>query len=528
MSTEPTEPTSEAAFFTTIRSWKIVRTEPRVFGGVLSGVGARIGLAPVPARLIFVLLALVTGGLALLAYAAAWALLPDADGRIIIQDFGRGTPNVGSLVAIGVIAFIGFFTLDNWGIFNWGNWWNIDAFPDMPGMGNALPRLIALVAILVPLAIIGGIVFAIVWSVRYGKSQNPGAQGYARLPDGTIPEGPAPATPAATPEASERTATDTAQTAPAEATAVNPADSAPVGAVAATAVLAAPATAPAPAYTPPAYSPPVYTAPATTYTPKPRVPGPGKFGYLAALALIPISIAVTLYLSSTDQLGVFPWIAAGVIWVAGLGLILVINALRGRKAGFLGFVSFVALIPIGLTIAAAPQMREYYAEGGWWGWNWVDDGSYHGWNWGNGPVEGAPAPVEPPAPEPAFDPSGAFLDYESVAINGACYKDADAVTPDVSGTVRLSDVAADQTITVTSPDTLLSIPKGTSLKVVNMGGTDGMASAFVSWDDRDLGCELTSVGSPGVQLTNAGAPVLTVLLDDTMTMGYMSLWIEEN
>src|SRR6187431_3441817 len=102
------EPTREAAFFTTIRSWGIVRGDNRVFGGVLSGVGARIGMAPAAARFIFVLIALITGGLGLLAYAAAWALLPDTEGRIIIQDFGRGRPNVGALVAIAILTLIGF------------------------------------------------------------------------------------------------------------------------------------------------------------------------------------------------------------------------------------------------------------------------------------------------------------------------------------------------------------------------------------------------------------------------------------
>ena len=59
---------------------------------------------------------------------------------------------------------------------------------------------------------------------------------------------------------------------------------------------------------------------------------------------------------------------AGVIYVAGLGLILIITALRGRKLGFLGFVSVMALIPVMIAIGTAPQLREHYASGDWRHW----------------------------------------------------------------------------------------------------------------------------------------------------------------
>ena len=114
---------------------------------------------------------------------------------------------------------------------------------------------------------------------------------------------------------------------------------------------------------PAAPGPRVYSAPPTP--PRPRVPGPGKMGYLMALAWIPITLAITLYLSTTDQLAVFPALVAGVIYVAGLGLILIITALRGRKLGFLGFVSVMALIPVMIAIGSAPQLREHYASGDW-------------------------------------------------------------------------------------------------------------------------------------------------------------------
>ena len=85
-----------------------MRGDSRVFGGVLSGVGARIGMAPAPARIIFVVLAVSRVALRCSLYAAAWALLPDSEGRIIIQDFGRGRPNVGALVGDRASRVFGF------------------------------------------------------------------------------------------------------------------------------------------------------------------------------------------------------------------------------------------------------------------------------------------------------------------------------------------------------------------------------------------------------------------------------------
>lgn len=462
-----TEPTHEAAFFSTIRSWGLVRSDRRVMGGVLAGVGQRIGLAAGPARLIFVLIAIFTGGFALVLYAAAWALLPDSEGRIVIQDFGRGRPNVGALVMVGILAVLGLIFLNNRGLFRrWGSW---------DGVGFAvLPHVLILV---IPLLVLAGIVWLIVWAVRSSRSPDRAAHGYARLPDGTIPQ--APASPVVS--AAQAPVPDAVVTAPAE-----------------------PATASGTA------APPVYTAP-----PRPRVPGPGKVGYLLALALIPITIGITLYLHTSHQLAAFPVVVAGVIFVAGLGGILVITALRGRKMGFLGFVSIVALIPVGIAIGTAPQLREHYAAGDWR--EWVD-----GW----GGSVAAPVPEEVFTPEPAFDPSSKFGDYETVAINASCYQD-DYPTPDVEGTVRLSAVTGNQTVEVTSNVTRLVVPKGTSLRIEVAQDPDMPIQADISWPDRGVSCTTTYGASKVITLTNSDAPVLTVSLADTQYVGSMSLWIEE-
>lgn len=50
--------------------------EGRVLGGVCAGLGRRFGIAPWPARLLFVLLLLVVPGSQILIYPVLWILMP--------------------------------------------------------------------------------------------------------------------------------------------------------------------------------------------------------------------------------------------------------------------------------------------------------------------------------------------------------------------------------------------------------------------------------------------------------------------
>lgn len=49
----------------------------RVLGGVIAGIGRRLGIEPWPARLLFVLLLMLIPGSQLLIYPALWILMPD-------------------------------------------------------------------------------------------------------------------------------------------------------------------------------------------------------------------------------------------------------------------------------------------------------------------------------------------------------------------------------------------------------------------------------------------------------------------
>jgi phage shock protein C len=54
-------------------------TDERVLGGVVSGLGRRLGIDPWPARLLFVLVLMLVPGSQLLVYPILWILMPADD-----------------------------------------------------------------------------------------------------------------------------------------------------------------------------------------------------------------------------------------------------------------------------------------------------------------------------------------------------------------------------------------------------------------------------------------------------------------
>ena len=53
--------------------------EGRVLGGVCAGLGLRFGIAPWPARILFVLLLMVIPGSQILIYPILWILMPSQE-----------------------------------------------------------------------------------------------------------------------------------------------------------------------------------------------------------------------------------------------------------------------------------------------------------------------------------------------------------------------------------------------------------------------------------------------------------------
>jgi len=53
--------------------------EDRVLGGVCAGLGRRFGIAPWPARILFLLLLMLIPGSQILVYPVLWILMPSQD-----------------------------------------------------------------------------------------------------------------------------------------------------------------------------------------------------------------------------------------------------------------------------------------------------------------------------------------------------------------------------------------------------------------------------------------------------------------
>ncbi|GAB3544561.1 hypothetical protein GCM10027404_01480 [Arthrobacter tumbae] len=120
---------SGAGFFGWIRSLRVTRGQDRWIGGVATGVSARTGLDVVLVRGLFVVLA-IFGGIGLLAYGLAWALLPEPDGRIHAESAARGSWTSGMTGAL-VVSLLGlwrpnapfFGNTGGFGGFIWSLFW---------------------------------------------------------------------------------------------------------------------------------------------------------------------------------------------------------------------------------------------------------------------------------------------------------------------------------------------------------------------------------------------------------------------
>ncbi|MHA7295371.1 PspC domain-containing protein [Arthrobacter sp. HLT1-21] len=115
-------------FFGWLRGLGTIRGQDRWIGGVATGVATRTGLDPVLIRGILVFLA-IFGGIGVLLYGLAWALLPEPDGRIHLESATRGTWTSGMTGAV-VLTVIGLwrpnlpiFGGDGFGALFWTIFW---------------------------------------------------------------------------------------------------------------------------------------------------------------------------------------------------------------------------------------------------------------------------------------------------------------------------------------------------------------------------------------------------------------------
>jgi phage shock protein PspC (stress-responsive transcriptional regulator) len=154
-------------FFAWLRSLGIVRSDGWL-GGVCGGIALRTGLDPLIVRGIAVVAAIL-GGPALFFYAVAWLLLPDTHGDIHLERMIRGVFDA-PLIAIGVLVALTFVP------FTQGVWWVGD---HVVGSTWWLAAPATVLHVLWNLAIIGAIVWFVVWLVGRVRTTRPGEHPFA-------------------------------------------------------------------------------------------------------------------------------------------------------------------------------------------------------------------------------------------------------------------------------------------------------------------------------------------------------------
>ena len=93
-------------FFNSIRAMNLYRAQPRVLGGVCSGISQRYGIDMTLMRILFIVAALL--GFGGFLYALAWAFLPEVeDGRIHVEQALHGEFTGGLAGAIVLALFSG-------------------------------------------------------------------------------------------------------------------------------------------------------------------------------------------------------------------------------------------------------------------------------------------------------------------------------------------------------------------------------------------------------------------------------------
>lgn len=187
-------------------------------GGVAAGVAARMRVDPLIVRGILVVAALF-GFPVLFVYALAWALLPDVDGRIPLQDALRGQFTTAQ-AGIAICALLGLIPGPLTLILGLPTLWSI------AGVGGSITAL-SLFFFLVGIAVVAGLLFLIVRAARRTPGTAPDASidesgsgpdtqmdeqgvdaaGFAASAPSDLPEAPvAPVAPAADAAADEMAA----------------------------------------------------------------------------------------------------------------------------------------------------------------------------------------------------------------------------------------------------------------------------------------------------------------------------------
>ncbi|MBT2585812.1 PspC domain-containing protein [Arthrobacter sp. ISL-95] len=326
--------TSQQNFFDWIRNQGIRRGPDRWIGGVASGVAHRFGIDPLIVRGIFIVLALFAG-VGVLLYGVAWALLPEPDGRIHVQEAAAGRWSGGMTGAL-ITTIIGLPSLGR-GFWGWG--WD-----GLPGVFWTLFWM-------------GGVFYLIYFLVQRNKApkgtSTVGQQNYSATPYSAAPGGTGYGTPRSF-ASTTTTGTNTGVPVygagqPGSKTYGPPSAGGahgPAGSYGAASGYGAGGRS---GSTPSGPRPPYGPTPPHEWHPKPAAPK--RKG--AGAAIVSVSAGAALLAGGTlkalDAGNVIELGNSGnaVVWATGaavLGLGILIAGLRGRTSGFLGFLAVVALI----------------------------------------------------------------------------------------------------------------------------------------------------------------------------------------
>jgi phage shock protein PspC (stress-responsive transcriptional regulator) len=359
------KPYPESGFFASIRRGLFPRSEQRWVGGVAGGLAERIGWDPLLVRGLLIV-SFFLGGLGLILYGVGWALLPERDGRIHLQEAARGNFDVAMLGSVAVFL-MGFA---------WGGplgWWD-DSGWDLLG-------------VFFWLAVVGAVVYLIVQGVQRQRDNNaarragavPGAAGVPG-PGAPTPGVPTPGTGTPAPGAPRApgggypTASgfDAPQRPGEPGTPAPYTPAPPVDYRRSDGLVYATGAGPAPyrqAQAPYRSGPVPANPPQPVYTPPParahRGPGGTAVGITMGVILLAGALLLGMHRLNGSELpgdaGFAPaWL--GIATVV-LGVAIFVSAMRGRTSGLLGFFAIVAML-FGLT---------YVSVAGAAGPRWVDD-----------------------------------------------------------------------------------------------------------------------------------------------------------
>ncbi|QCU77443.1 PspC domain-containing protein [Citricoccus sp. SGAir0253] len=385
-----------SGFYAWIHSLRTVRPPQRWLGGVVAGTSDRLGLDRTLGRALFVVLALLTDGVAVLAYGLAWMVLPEPDGRIHAREAARGRWTSGMTGAL-VLAVLGLGSLLTPPYGREAGWW---------GWGSVLG-----------LAVVG----LFVWLVasRPGPRALPPGQQPATGPGtdgGPVGDQPVYLAPSdtgwyATPTPAGPPAAPVPPGSP-----LPPAPAVPPVPEGRDPMSAPHAPYPSPHPSPHAgpHAGPYPTAPAAAAPPVDRTP-PSLTGP-TQLLVVGIAVLAGAAVAALRYLGVF---TAGwsVIWAASLATALgvmavglVVGAVLGRGGGGLTVVTAILVLPV-LAATGAASLRVGDWDGDWDGTLRGDARTGYHLSFGTGTIDLTDEPART-----AADPVGVDLSFSTAEL----------------------------------------------------------------------------------------------------------------